>query len=97
VPAVYPTPLYELAMTLVIFAILWSLRKRWKIPGTIFALYVLLNGVERFLIEKIRVNVKFDVMGIQMTQAEIIAILFILSGAAMLFWLHKKSRTSGTA
>ncbi|MEY3398270.1 MAG: hypothetical protein RL220_864 [Bacteroidota bacterium] len=97
VPAVYPTPLYELAMTLVIFAILWSLRKRWKIPGTIFSLYILLNGVERFLIEKIRVNVKFDVMGIQMTQAEIIAILFILSGAAMLFWLHKKSLTSGTA
>ena len=33
---VFPTPFYEVIACFVLFLILWSLRKRLKIPGTIF-------------------------------------------------------------
>ncbi len=49
-PAVYPTPLYEVIMALTIFAVLWYFRKRIKIPGVLFGLYLTLNGFERFWI-----------------------------------------------
>ena len=39
-------------------------------PGVFFSFYLVLNGLERFLIEKIRVNVVYDWGWIQPTQAE---------------------------
>lgn len=91
-PSVFPTPVYETMMTIVIFAILWSLRKRIQIPGAIFAIYLIFNGIERFLIEKIRVNNKFDFLGMQVTQAEVIAVLFSITGIALLIWLFNKNK-----
>jgi len=94
-PGVYPTAFYETLMAFAIFGVLWSIRKRLKVPGMLFALYLFLNGMERFWIEKIRVNVKMDFLGLQITQAELIATLMMLAGAA-LFWIHKK-RAKGPA
>ena len=83
---VYPTPVYETAMGFAILGILWMLRKRLKTPGLIFFLYMILNGIERFFIEKIRVNDKIQLAGQEWTQAEIISILFILVGIAGYIW-----------
>jgi prolipoprotein diacylglyceryltransferase len=94
-PGVYPTAFYETLMAFAIFGVLWSIRMRLKVPGMLFALYLFLNGMERFWIEKIRVNVKMDFLGLQITQAELIASLMMLAGAA-LFWIHKK-RAQGPA
>lgn len=89
---VYPTPFYEIMMMLVVFGILWALRKRIKVPGMLFFIYLAFIAVERFLIEKIRVNVVHDVLGMRLTQAEIISIvLFLLSLGGMLF-VWKKNR-----
>lgn len=77
---VYPTPLYEIIMSLALFAFLWSIRKKIKAPGAMVSLYLILNGVERFAIESIRVNTKLNIMGIEATQAEVIALLFIITG-----------------
>ena len=55
----------------IIFLFLWKIRKKITIPGMIFFIYLTLNGIERFLIEKIRVNTKYDILG-GITQAEII-------------------------
>lgn len=93
-PGVFPTSFYETLMTIVIFAILWVLRKRIKIPGMIFAIYLMFNGLERFLIEKIRVNNIFNFLGMQVTQAEVISTLFFLSGLAMAIWLNKNKEKS---
>jgi prolipoprotein diacylglyceryltransferase len=82
-PMVFPTPVYETMMATGIFLFLWMMRKRLAIPGLMFASYLMLNGIERFFIEKIRVNNKFDLLGIQATQAEVIAVLFFLVGAAL--------------
>lgn len=89
---VYPTPLYETFFSLIIFSILWTLRKRIRIAGIIFFLYVFLNGVERFFIEKIRTNPDITVFGIEATQAEYVAFLLILTGLIGMIWLYIKRR-----
>lgn len=91
-PAVFPTPLYETLMTIVIFIVLWSLRKRMTIPGVLFSIYLIFNGVERFLIEQIRVNNKFDFIGLQVTQAQVISVLFALGGITLWIFLRKKHK-----
>jgi phosphatidylglycerol---prolipoprotein diacylglyceryl transferase len=87
---VFPTPFYETIIGLLLFALLWSLRSRLKIPGTMFAVYLMVNGLERFLIEQIRVNTKYDIFGFHPTQAELIAALLFLSGVILYFVMKKK-------
>lgn len=85
---VFPTPFYETVLGLVIFGILWELRKKLKIPGYLFCVYLILNGIERFFIERIRINRVYDLLGIHLTQAEIIAILLVLAGVIG-FWFFR--------
>jgi len=87
----FPTPFYETVICFILFLILWSVRKKLKIPGTLFALYLILNGVERFFIEKIRVNTKMHVLGFQFTQAELISSLLLISGIILWFYLRKRN------
>jgi phosphatidylglycerol:prolipoprotein diacylglycerol transferase len=87
---VYPTPFYETVVCLIFFIILWSLRKKLKVPGTLFALYLILNGFERFFIEKIRVNNRLDFFGLHPTQAEVISSLLFISG--LIIWIYLKRK-----
>ena len=89
---VYPTPLYEIVISIILFALIWSVRKRFKTPGTLFAFYLMLNGLERFLIEKIRVNARLDIFGFHPTQAEVISSLLFLAG--LIIWIVLKKRES---
>lgn len=84
---VYPTPLYEVFFSFVIFGILWAMRKRFKVAGMLFFLYVLLNGIERFFIEKIRTNPDISLFGMEATQAEYVAGLLIITGAVGMIYL----------
>lgn len=90
---VFPTPIYETVVCVGFFFLLWALRKRISTGGIIFFAFLLLNGVERFFIEKIRVNVAFAG---SWTQAEVISLLLILVGAAGIFWLRNR-KTATTA
>ena len=85
---VFPTPIYEIFMSIVIFAILWSLRKRLKIAGAMFFLFCIFNGLERFLIEKIRVNDTYNYFGFEWSQAKYIAIGLMLIGVLGLVYLY---------
>lgn len=87
---VFPTPVYETLMALVIFAILWTMRKRIKTPGILFSIYLIFNGIERYLAESIRVNIKYPFMGIEVTQAEIIAVCLILTGIGGILFFRNK-------
>jgi phosphatidylglycerol:prolipoprotein diacylglycerol transferase len=86
---VFPTPLYELIICLLLFLLLWAVRKKLKTPGTLFALYLMVNGLERFFIEKIRVNTRINI-GFQPTQAELISTLLFLTG--LVLWIVLKRR-----
>lgn len=87
---VYPTPIYEFFAGLLIFAILWSLRKHPFVNGWLFFVYLMFNGIERFLIEKIRVNNIFDLLGLEVTQAEIISTGIFLIGLLGVIKTSKK-------
>ena len=89
---VFPTPFYETVACFILFLIIWSLRKKFKIPGTLFGLYLMLNGLERFFIEKIRVNTRLNIFGLHPTQAEVISSLLFLSGLAICIILTQKAR-----
>ena len=76
---VHPTPVYEtLAMGLV-GVVLWRLRGRFA-PGVLFGLYLMLAGIERFLVEFIRRNE--DVVA-GLTQPQLIALGMLGLGAAI--------------
>ncbi len=85
---VFPTPLYEAFVCIALFFVLWSLRKHIKIPGTLFSLYLMFNGMERFFIEKIRVNNTYDIFGNKITQAEIIAVILFILGSLSIFYFR---------
>jgi phosphatidylglycerol:prolipoprotein diacylglycerol transferase len=89
-PGVYPTPVYESAASLLIFVILWRVRKHPYGPGWLFAFFLVLTGIERFWIEKIRHNPKYP--GIGLSQAELVSILFVIVGAAAMAYLMAKKR-----
>jgi prolipoprotein diacylglyceryl transferase len=90
----FPTPFYETLICLILFFVLWSLRKKLKVPGTLFALYLMLNGLERFFIEKIRVNIRLNLFGFQPTQAEVISTLLFLAGLVIWVILYRRSKTT---
>lgn len=89
---VFPTPLYETLVCLVLFGILWAVRKRLGPAGALFCLYLFLNGLERFLVEQIRVNNKMDFLGLHPTQAEVIAAGLMLAGLLGYLLLRTKYR-----
>ncbi|MDQ6814199.1 MAG: prolipoprotein diacylglyceryl transferase [Bacteroidota bacterium] len=93
--AVFPTPLYEIIASLLLFAFLWSIRKKIKTPGVLTAIYLIVNGVERFCIELIRVNTKYHFLGINPTQAELIAAFLVVSGVILLI-LFTRQKPSAT-
>lgn len=56
---VHPTQLYETIINFTMFFVLVKfVRPRLKTPGTTFAIYLMIAGLERFLLEFIRVNPK---------------------------------------
>lgn len=87
---VFPTPFYETIMGLLIFAFLWFIRKRIKTAGVMFGVYLILNGIERYTIEKIRVNDTYDIFGFHPSQAQVIAVLLIITGTALCIYQIKK-------
>lgn len=89
---VWPTAFYEVVMSLLIFGILWSIRKQIKVPGVLFSIYLIFNGAERFCIEKVRVNTEYNILG-GITQAEIISFCLVLIGLLGCIILYKKRAT----
>jgi phosphatidylglycerol:prolipoprotein diacylglycerol transferase len=80
--AVHPTQLYEVAMMLVAFAVLWRLRTRATGTGWLFGLYLVFAGVERFLVEIVRA--KDDRLIGPFTLAQLTSTLLVAIGLVML-------------
>jgi phosphatidylglycerol---prolipoprotein diacylglyceryl transferase len=80
--AVHPTQLYEVAIMLVAFAILWRLRTKDKPTGWLFGLYLVFAGIERFFVEILRAKDDRLVWGL--TLAQVTSVLLVIIGAALL-------------
>jgi len=71
------------------------LRKRIKFTGFIFFLYLILMSIERFFVEYIRVNPKYDFLGAQLSQAQIISIGLLFIGiAGIIYWKRRDTRVN---
>jgi phosphatidylglycerol:prolipoprotein diacylglycerol transferase len=79
--AVHPTQLYETAIMLGVFMVLWRLRTSDRPIGWLFGLYLILCGLERFLIEILRA--KDDRFLGPFTIAQLTSVILIAIGAAL--------------
>jgi prolipoprotein diacylglyceryltransferase len=75
-------------MSLIIFGILLLMRNILRVPGQLFAVYLVLNSIERGLIKQIRVNNRMHFLGMQITQAQLISTLLIILGIGIFLYFN---------
>jgi len=85
--AVHPTQLYEAALMLIAFAVLWRLRLQARPVGWIFGVYLIFAGVERFLIEIVRA--KDDRIFGALTIAQAVSVGLVAGGLLLMSILAK--------
>jgi phosphatidylglycerol:prolipoprotein diacylglycerol transferase len=85
--AVHPTQLYEVAAMLLVFGLLWWLRRSGRPVGWLFGLYLVLAGIERFLVEILRA--KDDRLLGPFTLAQVTSVLVVLIGLVLLYIWRK--------
>ncbi|KXK56816.1 MAG: prolipoprotein diacylglyceryl transferase [Chlorobi bacterium] len=78
---VHPAPVYETLAASAIFAFLWGIRKRPMAVGQMFAIYLILAGIERLLVEFIRLNDLYA----GLSQAQWISVGMIAVGSIMIY------------
>lgn len=83
---VHPAPVYETLLGLLIFAILWRMRKRFEKPGQLFCLYLVLAGSARFGVEIIRLN-PHVLWGL--SAAQLISLVMIAGGVVLAYRLRE--------
>jgi phosphatidylglycerol:prolipoprotein diacylglycerol transferase len=80
--AVHPTQLYETALMLAAFFVLWAWRRRARPIGWLFGVYLVFAGLERFLIEFLRA--KDDRFLGPFTLAQLTSVILMAIGAYIL-------------
>jgi len=90
--SVYPTELFEVALGFIMFLILWRLRDHKHAEGWLFGVYMVLAGIERFLVEFFRA--KDDRFFGGLTLAQVIALAVMAAGFA---WMHARRRVTAAA
>jgi phosphatidylglycerol:prolipoprotein diacylglycerol transferase len=86
VVAVHPTQIYETIAMLIVFALLWRLRGRRHAIGWLFGVYLVLAGIERFLVEFVRA--KDDRVFGPLSIAQVTSLVVILAGVLVMIWLR---------
>jgi len=90
---VHPTPLYECALYLLVFAVLWRMRREPAPDGAAISWYVVLAGTARFAVEFVRVNPPV-VLGL--TEAQVTSLVLIALGSSFLL-VKRAWRTAAAA
>jgi phosphatidylglycerol:prolipoprotein diacylglycerol transferase len=87
---VHPTPIYEFLQGVLVFAILWALRKKNLASGTLAWLYLILAGLMRFIVEFWRINPQ---VGFGLSEAQWFSLLLMALGFVLLATRPLKSGT----
>jgi phosphatidylglycerol:prolipoprotein diacylglycerol transferase len=90
--AVHPTQLYETALMLVAFWLLWRWRRHSHATGWLFGAYLVLAGVERFLVEFLRA--KDDRFFGSFTLAQMVSLALVTVGSYLLIRWREKDEFS---
>jgi len=86
-----PAAIYELLFGVALFALIWFLRNRFKVPGTLFVVWIVAYSVGQFLLFFARAN---TVILLGLKQAQLTAIVVVLvSVPAWLIWRRMYLRT----
>lgn len=86
----HPTPVYEFLLCGLLFLVLWRLRARIQPQGRIFMLYLVFAGMERFLVELIRLNPRIF---LGLSQAQVVAVILCAVGTAGWVYLGRVQRS----
>jgi phosphatidylglycerol:prolipoprotein diacylglycerol transferase len=78
---VHPTQLYESAAAFVMFAILMTLARKPHQRGRVFGVFLVLMGIERFLVEIVRA--KDDRFFGPFTIAQLISVILVIAGVVL--------------
>lgn len=90
--AMHPAALYTFIVGIIVFGFLWGYRKRFRPPGMLFSVAVLLMAIQRFLIETIRLNPRIL---FNLTEAQLISILLAVASVIAIVLLKKNYRSGG--
>jgi prolipoprotein diacylglyceryl transferase len=82
----HPTPIYELILAIILFAILWKKRKVYTQDGKLFFVYLIYTGIFRLMIEFIRINPRL-ILGL--SEAQLISIFLIILGFIFYFTKYR--------
>jgi len=83
---VHPTPLYDAILLILLFLILWSFRKKVLRPGTMFGLFGIFMGTERFFSEFFRTHPR-EIFGL-LTQAQFFSIVLFICGSGLIIYVN---------
>lgn len=87
----HPSQLYQAFLEgIVLFAIVFWFSAKPRPRGSVCALFLLVYGCFRFLVEFVRepdAHIGFDLFGL-MTRGQVLSLPMILGGAALLFWSY---------
>jgi phosphatidylglycerol:prolipoprotein diacylglycerol transferase len=91
---VHPTQLYESGAALLMFFILMPLARRPHRRGTIFAAFLIMMGIERFLVEFVRA--KDDRFLGPFTIAQLISVVLVVVGGSVLLAFRNAERSEAS-
>ena len=91
---VFPTPFYETIICTLLFLFMWAIRKKIKAAWVMFGIYLVLNGLERFVIEMIRVNISYKVSRFALSQAQEIAVMLIVAGVGLIIFGKVRAKSN---
>ncbi|MDP2911645.1 MAG: prolipoprotein diacylglyceryl transferase [Candidatus Omnitrophota bacterium] len=83
-----PTQIYELILDFIGFLLLWNLRKKIKIKGGLFLLYLMIYAVIRIIVSRFRAD-NLYLWNTSLTLADITSVIMFITGMA-LFIIKKK-------
>ncbi len=86
--AYQPAAVYEALINVILFGVLWSIRKKVK-PGILFFIYILSYSVSQILVFFVRDN---EVVFLDLKQAQLTAIATIIVAVAVFFWLYRRHK-----
>lgn len=93
-PGVYPTPIWETVACLVLFAVLWRVRRHPFAAGWLFSLYAVLAAAERLAIEPLRVNERYGPL--HASQAQYLSGVALVVGLGFVIALSRRRGLDAT-
>ena len=94
---VFPTPIYESTMTLIALAITLLIQRSLQKVGQVLFVAVFLLGINRLIIERIRINPTYEILNISLTQADMISIGLLIISISGFLYLQYSSKSLSRA